>query len=127
MRVEAAEQVEDLGDRELRVQGCRLEADPDPWLERVRFTGDVETQDADLATVRGAQALEDLDGRGLAGAVGAQQAEDLARSDVEVDAGDGLDVAVALGQAANPDDRAPPDRDGHAGDGATDGVTPAIV
>ena len=53
--------------------------------------------------------------------LGPEQPEDLAAGDVEVDAGDGLDVAVALGQAADADDRASLDRDGHARDGAIDG------
>jgi hypothetical protein len=49
-------------------------------------------------------------------AVGSEQPEDLAFGDIEVDACDSLDVAVALGQAAHPDDRIGPGRDGH-GDG----------
>ena len=51
------------------------------------------------------QALEDLDRRRLARAVGPQQAEDLARVDLEADAVDGLDVAVALVQVGDRDDR----------------------
>ena len=42
--------------------------------------------------------LEDLDGRGLAGAVRAEQGEDLAAGDLEVDAADRGDVPVALAQ-----------------------------
>ena len=48
---------------------------------------------------------------------GPEQPEDLARRDLEVDAVDGLDVAVALGQAADADDRLGPDGGGHAPDG----------
>ena len=102
--IEAAEQVDELGHRQLRVQGGGLEADPDARLERVGAAGDVDAEDADLAPVGLAQPLEDLDGRGLARTVRAEQAEDLALRDVEVDAVDGLDVAVALGQAADADD-----------------------
>src|SRR5216684_380474 len=45
--------------------------------------------------------LEDLDRRRLAGAVGAEEAEDLADGDVEVDAPHGLVVPVGLVQVAN--------------------------
>ena len=109
-RVEAAEQVDDLGDGQLRVERGRLEADADPRLERVGLAGDVEAEDGHLAAIGLAQALEDLDRRGLAGAVRAEQAEDLAAGDLEVDARDRLDVAVALGQAPDSDDRIAPDR-----------------
>ena len=47
---------------------------------------DVQAQDRGRAAVRIAQALEDLDGRRLAGAVGPEQAEDLAARDLEIDA-----------------------------------------
>jgi len=42
------------------------------------------------------QPLQTFDGRGLAGAVGAQQAEDLALLDDEARVGDGDDVLEAL-------------------------------
>ena len=44
---------------------------------------------------------ENLEGRGLARAVGADQAEDLARADFEVDSAHGFERAVALGEAAS--------------------------
>ena len=55
------------------------------------------------AAVALAVALEDLDGRRLAGAVRAEQPEDLAGGDLEADAADGLDLAVRLAQAADLD------------------------
>ena len=63
-----------------------------------------------LAAVGRSQALEDLDRRRLAGAVRAEQAEDLAGRDVEVDPVDRPDVAVLLDQTADPDDRVGTDR-----------------
>ena len=48
-----------------------------------------------------AEALEDLDRRRLAGAVGAEEGEDLAAADLEVDAADRLVIAVALVQSAS--------------------------
>ena len=73
---------------------------------------DVLAEDADAARLRGDRAGEHADRRGLAAAVGAEEAEDLAASHVEVDAVDGGEVAEALGQAAH-------------GDGDVGGVTVA--
>ena len=44
---------------------------------------------------------EHLDRRRLAGAVGAEEAEDLAARDLEVDPAHGFDLAVALGEASS--------------------------
>ena len=63
----------------------------------------VVAEHGDDAARAGAVALEDLDGRRLAGAVGAEQAEDLAGGDLEVDAAHGLMVAVGLVQVADED------------------------
>ena len=61
-------------------------------------------QDPHVARGSAPIALEDLDGRRLAGAVRAQEGEDLAALDLEVEPCDRLDLAVALAQ--------PFDRDG---------------
>ena len=108
--VEAAEQVDDLGDGQLRVHRRRLEADPDPRLQLVGAGGDVDAEDHRLTAIGAAEALQDLDRRGLAGAVRPQQAEDLAAGDVEVDAVHRDEVAVVLDQAADADDRPRRDR-----------------
>ena len=55
----------------------------------------IVAEHAHLAGVGAAVALEDLDRGRLAGAVGAEEAEDLAAVDGEVDALEGFDVAVA--------------------------------
>src|SRR5205823_4374993 len=47
--------------------------------------------------------LENLDGRGLAGAIGSQEPEDLAARDREVDAAQRLVVSVALAKAGDGD------------------------
>src|SRR6516162_1776623 len=46
---------------------------------------------------------EDFDGGGLAGPVRAKEAEGLSPADREVDAANGLDVAIALDQAGDRD------------------------
>jgi hypothetical protein len=65
----------------------------------------VETTDRDAAAIEIAQALQDFDSRRFSGPVGAEQAEDFAFLDKEADAADGLDVAVALDQVFDLQDR----------------------
>ena len=80
-----------------------LEHDAQP-LPPVEPSGlGVLPQDAHLAAVAAAEPLEDLHGRGLPGAVGAEQREDLSVVDLEVDAGDGGDAPIALVQALDLD------------------------
>src|SRR5580658_9383535 len=80
-----------------------LQDDPDPGPPTRRRAPRILTEHLDFATTRPAEALEDLDRGRLAGAVGAQEREDLAAVDVEVDPADRLVAPVALAQA--------PDRD----------------
>ena len=100
-------------------------------LSEFGAVGHVDAEDHRLPAVRAAQALEDLDRRGLARTVRPEQPEDLARGDVEIDPVDGDQVAVALDQPANPDDRPGGDRslgvhpwhgDGSGGPSQTVGV-----
>src|SRR6185437_7438946 len=65
----------------------------------------VDAEHAHLAGRPRTEALEDLDGRGLARAVGPEEGEDLAALDLEVDPRDGVDLAVALAQPLDGDDR----------------------
>jgi hypothetical protein len=56
----------------------------------------VKAANADEAAIGIAQAFEDFDGGGLAGAVGAEQAEDFAFCDAEAHAAHGVHIAVVL-------------------------------
>jgi hypothetical protein len=56
----------------------------------------VEAEDADAALVGDSQALEALNGSGLAGAVGPHDAKDLPLHDLKADAVHCLDLAVVL-------------------------------
>jgi hypothetical protein len=56
-----------------------------------------------LAAVGLEQPEQDAQRRGLAGAVGSEEAGDLARRDGEIEAVEGMDVAETLGQAADGD------------------------
>src|SRR5207245_4260111 len=93
-RVEAPEEVEDLNDRQLRIELCRLERDADPFLEGVGVSGNVDPQDVELAIIGQPKAFEHLDGGRLASPVRAQQTEHLAPRDLEVHPVDGANLAV---------------------------------
>jgi hypothetical protein len=94
-----------LGDRQVRPELRLLQDDADALPERgARMLG-IEAQDLDLATVPCAVALEDLDRRRLPGAVRAEQAEDLARIDLEADPAQSLVGPVGLPELADGDRR----------------------
>jgi hypothetical protein len=61
-------------------------------------------EEAALPAARASQAEEELHGRRLAGAVGAEEAEDLAGPDRHRQVGEGLDAPVALAEAGDVDD-----------------------
>jgi hypothetical protein len=65
----------------------------------------IKPRHANGAGVGRAQAFDHFEGRGFAGAVGTEDAEDLARVHGEVDAIDGGKLAVALDQASDINDR----------------------
>ena len=97
-----------LATRHALVEADRIGQVADPTLDLARLPGRVQTHDRGLAVGRLGQAEEHQDGRGLARAVLAEQAEDLARVDLQVQAVDGRERAVSLGQLARPDDRLGP-------------------
>ncbi len=90
-----------------RVRSPRSAAVCSTMPSRLRQVGvgvrGVDAEHVDVAGVAVAVALEDLGGRGLAGAVGAEQGEHLAAHDVEVDAVGGLRLAVRPAQAPGAD------------------------
>ena len=92
-RVEAGEQPQRLAHRDLVGQiaspAGRRRCDPSAaWLSRPG----IEAEHRHLAAVARPQPFEDFDGRGLAGAVRAEQAEHFAGKDLEVDAFDRLEA-----------------------------------
>src|SRR5260370_7757471 len=87
------------------VAPCLPSHDPgrDPAVTVVRG-GEGRAVLAPLQLVEGIrQGAQDLDRGGLAGAVRAEKPERLPGIDVEVDAADGIDLAVLLGQRADRD------------------------
>ena len=69
----------------LLVEADRVGQVADPSLDLARLPGRIETHHAGLAVGRLGQAEQHQDRRRLAGAVLAEQAEDLARVDLEVE------------------------------------------
>ena len=86
-------------DRELRVQGRILRQVSDTLLDRQRVCHDVEVVDQYAAGVRVQKPGQYLHERGLAGAVGPQQPDDLAWPDMERYLLQRLDRTVSLAQA----------------------------
>ena len=88
----------------LAVDGRLLGDDPDRAAHGVGFAGHVVAADPRLPGVGRGEGGEDLHGRRLAGAVGAEQAEDGSGRHLERDAVEGLHlVSVSLGQALDLD------------------------
>jgi hypothetical protein len=76
-----------------------LPGHPDRRADRVGLGSHVMAGDAHVAAVSGEQRGEDLDGGRLAGAVGAEQREDRALGDVQVDPFEDRLVAEGLAQS----------------------------
>ena len=81
--VEAADEVEVLADREVLVEAEALGHVADLALDRPRLLDDVVAEAGAAARVGREQAAQHADGRGLAAAVGAEEAADLAALDLD--------------------------------------------
>src|SRR5205823_10075281 len=81
-----------------RVQAAVLENDANFRPKTRALVPRVKIEHADLAGIRPPVALEDLDGRGLAGSVRAEQAEDLARLDGQRQAVERAHGAIAFAE-----------------------------
>ena len=92
---------------EVQVEARVLEDDPDAAPDGGRVTVEVVAGDRDRAARLGEGRRQDRDGRRLAGAVRAEEGEQLARLDIEADVVDrrGAGLPVALGQVVDGDDR----------------------
>ena len=97
-RLAAEEEV--LEDVEVGEERQLLGDDRDPLIGRLAGVaeGDPLAVELERPLIRGGAADDDLDQRRLAGAVGAEQGVHLTRVDLEIDAIEGLDTAIALGE-----------------------------
>jgi hypothetical protein len=102
--VERGVQLHRLADLQLLRQLALLQLRAEHLAQLVLVTSRVQPGDPDGAAVRRAQPLDAFDGRGLAGTVRAQDAEDLAFFDGEADSVDGRGVAVPFDEVVDLDD-----------------------
>src|SRR3990172_2138798 len=101
---QCGERAQRLLDGQLRPERLRLELHADAVLDGGALADGVEAEEGDAAAVRLAPAFDHLQGGGLAGAVGAQDAERLTGGHFE---GDGVhrgEAVVALGEAIDGED-----------------------
>ena len=96
LTIERAEERQGLARRDLVLQCRRLQRRADFLLHFTRPAPGIDAADVDCAFVRFTQSDDTLDRRRLAGAVGADESEDLAVSDLEADAARRFDAAVAF-------------------------------
>jgi len=73
-----------------------LQANADAVLELLALPVGIEAEDGDVAAGSGPEAFQNFYGRGLAGAIGPEQAKDFPRLDGEVDSLHGVDVTVGF-------------------------------
>jgi hypothetical protein len=95
--VEAGKKIDVLFDFEVGVEREELRHVADPALDRAAVALDVEAGHHRLAARRRQEAGEDLDGGGLAGAVRAEETEDLPPGHFEADVldrGEGAEIAA---------------------------------
>ena len=107
--VHAADEAEVFGCGEAAEEGEAFGDYADLAFDLDGVGGGIEAENLDAAGGRGEEAGEHLDGGGFAGAVGAEEAEELTGGDAEVDVLNGGEVAEAAGQVGGGDGR------GHVG------------
>src|SRR5438309_7865626 len=94
--VEAGEETESFHDPELVRERRGLQRGADFVFESFRFVLRIKATDGNAAAVGIAEAFENFNGSGFAGAVRPEQAENFSFFHIETDAANGFDVAVAL-------------------------------
>src|SRR4029453_14684644 len=87
--------------RELAVEAWILKYDPEAAPDVRRLRGRIETVNPDRAADRRDQRREHLDRRRFAGAVRAEEGEDLAGGDIERDAAHSGHLTVGLDEVAD--------------------------
>ena len=93
--VEAAKDDEQLAHRLLVGEPRLLEGHADSLADRRRLGRPPQAEHLDLSRGRLVEPFEDLDGRGLARSVGAEEAKALAHRDLQVDAVDRMNWAIS--------------------------------
>ncbi len=99
--VELAEELEVLTHREDGIDARLLRGDPEEFGRSGTVPDGVDTTDGDGARVGAEQAGDDRQQRRLAGSIAPEQADDLARLHVEVDALKRFDLPVTFRDVSN--------------------------
>ena len=99
--VNAAQHFEQFGEFQMLEERAALQLHADVLLDRLRVAAHVDAGDGGAAAVGGTHPLDNLDGGGLAGAIGAQQGKDLAALHLEGNTVNRLDISIALAQVLN--------------------------
>jgi hypothetical protein len=100
----AREERERLADGDLVVKPGLLELHAHVFADQLRLSLRVDAEDADVTAVGVAQARDALDGGGLPGAVGAEDAEDLAGRHDKGDIRHGHLLAIGFPEVLHLDD-----------------------
>src|SRR5206468_12534092 len=106
-RVERRPEIDRFPDADALLQLRLLELDTDPLLQRVGVTCGIEAEHRGAPRVGLANAFDTFHRRGLAGAVGPDEPEDLALEHIEGDVVDRHGGAVPLAQMGHLDDTLP--------------------
>ncbi len=101
--VEPRVEAQQLRGGELLVEEGPVGDEAERLLGPLRLAGEVVSVDRDASGARTQQARDHADGRRLAGPIGAQEAVDLARRDVQADVVDGGEGAEGLDEIVDPD------------------------
>ena len=99
----AAIEVQGFAGGDLVEEARALELHADAGADLPAVVAPVQAEELDDPSVGGGEALDDLQGRGLARTVGTQQAEDLAQGHVEVQVVHGQDLGVLLAEPPDPE------------------------
>src|SRR5262245_25410523 len=103
--VEPSEEA-DVGEaRQLRVDAHGLRREAERAADRQRLAREARTEDAGVAAAGSEERGQHRQGRRLAGAVRAEQTEELAPPDLEIDPPDRLDCAIVVRQSLDLDGR----------------------
>src|SRR5687767_11551753 len=103
--VEAPKELQGLGDGELLAELGFLERNAQPLPERRAALAPLLAQHQHLPRIGDGEPFADLDGGGLSGAIGPEEAETLPREHFEVESVDGDDLAECLAETAERDGR----------------------
>jgi hypothetical protein len=101
--VKGREHLHGFVDADLLRQVRRLQTNANAILELLALPVGIEAENGNFASAARAQAFQNLDRGGLAGAVGSEQAENFTGLDLEVDSFHGVDLTVGLLQAVDRD------------------------